>query len=187
MSEEQNKKEFAYGCVVVIILIILILLLAYSTTATSWEQYEDILTDYETYTREDMSKDLRNFQPYRFTYLKDTCKSLWNESVERTINNVLDYVENNIDYDWSNKWHHSAYTTYRLKLGVCEDTTDLTIALLRCNDIPARKAKALVLTDEWTYTDMHTLPEIALPVFDSYIVWIPIDQYGWYGRIRRIG
>jgi len=103
---------------------------------------------------------------------------------------IYNWIENNIEYDDKDKWH-GALETYYSKKGVCLDFSELMIALLRIQGIPARMIHGYLLDsnelregDTFEYEDRFST-HAWIQYYVPRIGWIACDpvnnEYGLNG------
>ncbi len=105
----------------------------------------------------------------QFDVLSLTSKSLVGRSEFDTLNNILGYIYNNIDYNIQ-EFEGDALSCFANKIGDCTEFSDLLNIMCRINNIPSRVVSGIYVKEK-SNSNNHAWVE----VYFEQLGWIPFD------------
>jgi len=102
--------------------------------------------------------------------IKETAKNIGGKNDLEIVQNIYDYVLDNMEYVLHGKKAFGAVKALRLKKGDCSEYADLFVALCRARKIPARVVTGYTVKPD-TKTSKHNWAEVYLQKYG----WVPFD------------
>ena len=102
--------------------------------------------------------------------IQETAKSIGGKNDLEIVQNIYDYVLDNMEYVLHGKESFGAVKALRLKKGDCSEYADLFVALCRARKIPARVVSGYTVNPD-TKTSRHNWVEVYLQRYG----WVPFD------------